>query len=232
MGDTTSTTPAPSVPVVKTPRDNALQSKELAEAIASSERLIQSVLGKPELLLALAPIGYNETELNLGLALFRTAQEKFSARQQALATATEAKASRDRIYAAAKIEFSAYRQTVQVNYRDADRANLGASGKLPVDIEKFRTTARSAYTTALQAPYIDVLAKYGFTAERIKLALGILDELSATDSTCKAAQGAAVSATEMRDVAGDALANWMMKFRKLSRTALKARPELLALVVG
>lgn len=218
------------MPITKAPRDNALQSKRLANDISSAERLIQSVLGQPDLLLALAPIGYNETELNVGLAFFRTTQEKFNARQEALGFATETKTTRDHALEFAKNEFMAYRQTVQVNYRGADRANLGASGAVFSDIEQFRTNARSAYTAALKSPYIEVLAKYGFTPERFTIALGTLDELAATDSACKSAQGAARAATEERDTAGAKLATWMTKFRKLSRTALKSRPELLALI--
>lgn len=230
MSTEVSTETAPSVPETKTPRDNLLQSKALANDIAQAERLIQSVLGKPELLAALAPIGYNDGELNNGLALFRTAQEKFSARQQALASATENKAARDRVLTSTQNEFSAYRQTVQVNYKGADRANLGADGKVHPDIEKFRTTARSAYTAALKSPYVDVLSKYGFHAQRITDALTALDQLAAADSACKSAQGTAHAATEARDNAGAALDDWMIKFRKLSKAALKNRPELLSLM--
>jgi hypothetical protein len=218
------------MPITKAPRDNALQSKRLANDIALAEQLIHSVLGQPGLLLALAPIGFNETELNVGLGFFRTAQEKFNARQEALSIATETKTTRDHALEFAKNEFMAYRQTVQVNYRGADRANLGASGAMAADIEKFRTNARSAYTAASKSPYIEVLAKYGFTPERFTLALGTLDELAATDSACKSAQGSARAATEERDIAGNALTTWLTKFRKLSRIALKSRPELLALL--
>ena len=230
MGENTTTAPAPTVPVTKAPRDNALQNKKLANDIAASESLIQSVRGKKELMLALAKIGYDDQGLDAGLALFRTAQDKFSARQLALGAATTAKTARDLALSTAKDEYSAYRQTVQVSYRGADRANLGASGTIPEDVEKFRTTARSAYTAGQQAPYANVLASCGFTPERIAAALKSLDELAATESACKAAMGDAHAATQERDVAGAALNTWMTKFRKLSHIALKNRPELQAQV--
>jgi hypothetical protein len=230
MAETTSTTPATSVPSTKAPRENALQSKQLADDIASAERTIQSVLAKPELLLALALVGYNEKELNYGLSLFSIAQKKFSARQQALAIATAAKADRDRCLEAAKAEFTTYRETVQANYTKADRANLGASGVVPTDIEKFRTNARSAYAAGSKEPYLSVLATSGFTQERLGAAIRALDELAATDSTCKNAQRTAKATTDERDDAGVALATWMTKFRKLAHTALKNYPGLQALI--
>ena len=230
MAETSSTTPAPSVPSTKAARDIALQSKRLANDIASAERTIQSVLAKPELLLSLALVGYNEKQLNYGLSLFSTAQEKFSARQQALGAATAAKAARDTRLEAAKEEFTAFRETVQANYTKADRANLGASGVVPTDIEKFRTNARSAYAAALQEPFLSVLATNGFTQERLNTAIRALDELAAADSACKNALGAAKATTEARDTAGVALAAWMAKFRKLSHTALKNQPGLRGLI--
>jgi len=230
MTDPTSPNPAPSVPVAKTQHAHALQDQRLANKIGHAERVIQTVLGKPDLILALAPIGYNELELNRGLALFTAAQTTFSARQQALAVATSTKATRDLTLAVAKEEFTSFRETVQANYVKADRTNLGASGVVPVDMEKFRTNARSAYAAALKYPYLGVLATNGFTLERIDTAIKALDELAATDSACESAHAEAKTATETRDAAGKALAQWMAKFRKLSRNALKKRPDLHALI--
>lgn len=217
-------------PVTKAPRDNALQSRAHANAIASSERSIQAVLGSPELLLALAPSGYNETELNKGLALYRTAQEKFSARQEAMAFVTETMAARNKALDAAKNEYIAYRTTVQVNYRKADRANLGADGRVPADSDKFRTSARSAYGTALSSPYLEVLSQYGFNKERLNAGFASLDKLAAAESIYQNAQSKAQTATEARDVAAEALKSWMMKLRTIAKTTLKSRPDLFSLL--
>lgn len=230
MADQTSKTPTPGARAVKTQRDHALQSKPLADEIAHAKQVIQSVLGSPDLLLALAPIGYNERELNRGLALVTAVRTAFSAHRQGLAVASSTQATLDLIFAVAKEEFSAFRETVQDHFFDGDQIHLGASGTASADIEKFCTHARSAYAVALKYPYIGVLANHGFTLERIDAAIKALDELAATDSACKNAQGAAKAATDARDSAGETLTTWMMKFRKLSRTTLKGRSELLALL--
>ena len=222
--------PTPAAPTAKSPRDNAQQSKTLANAIATAERMIQSVLTTPDLLLALAPLGYNELELHKGLTLFSTAQAKFNARQEALGVATLAMKARDFAFKVAQKEFTAYRAVVQVNYRDADRANLGASGRVPADGDKFRTTARSAYASALQEPYLSVLSGYGFNRERLTTALGVLDKLSAAETTYENAVSKAKVATEVRDVAAEALKSWITKLRTIAKITLADNPALLRLL--
>jgi len=231
MSDLTPTNnPAPSATASKNPRDNALQSRALAKAHATSERLIQSVLTSPDLLLALAPSGFNEVELNKGRSLFVTAQTQFAARQEALGVATLAMKARDLAFEMAMDEFRAYRTTVQVNYREAERANLGASGRIPTDRDKFITVARAAYTTAVREPYLSVLAGFGFTQERLTNALGVLDKFVAAEAAYTSAVGKARAATETRDIAANALKGWMMKLRFIAKTALRDRPALMSLM--
>jgi len=231
MSDITPTNnPAPSATAGKTPRDNALQSRALANALGTSERLIHMVLNSPDLLLALSPSGFNEVELNKGRGLFLTAQNKYSARQEALGVATLAMKARDMAADMALNEFRSYRTTVQVNYRQSERANLGASGRIPTDRDKFITTARAAYSAALQEPYLSVLASYGFNQERLTNALDVLDKLTTAEAAYEAAVGKARAATEARDVAANALKSWMMKLRFIAKSALRDRPALMHLM--
>jgi hypothetical protein len=220
----------PPEPAKKTPRDPALQSQALANTLATAERLIPSILATPDLLLALAPVGFNEVELNRGLRLFAIAQSKYAARQESLGVATMAMKARDIALKIAKSEFRSYRTVVQVNYREADRANLGANGRIPTDGDKFRTTARSAYNSALQEPYLSVLSAYGFNQERLTAALGILDKLAAAESVHENAQSMAKVATEVRDEAADELKSWMVKLRTIAKDVLRERPALLSLL--
>jgi len=229
MSDSTSTTPAPTAPVTNMPRDNSLQNKAHANAIGSSERLLKSIQGSPELLLALAPSGYNEQRLSIGMKLFATAQTKFAARQEAMAVATAAIATRKKAYDVAKTEFVSYRTAVQVNYKTAERANLGASGRVATDGDKFITNARSAYSTALTSPYLEKLSEFGFTKERLTAALANLETLTNENSTADNATSKAQNATESRDAAVEALNTWVMQLRKIAKDALQKHPDLLSL---
>jgi hypothetical protein len=226
-------TPSPtSLPssFTKTPCDNALQSKVLADALASSECLIRSFLSSPDLLLALSPSGYNEVELNKGLTLLATAQAKMVARQEALGVVTLAVKARDLARAIVKKEYRSFRTVVQVNYRKADRANLRASGRMPTDSGKFIITVCSAYKSALCEPYLRVLSSYGFTPERLNADLAMLDQLATVESAHKNAERKAQAATETRDSAAEALKNWTLKLRSIAKDVLKDRPALAGLL--
>jgi hypothetical protein len=231
MGEVTSAdTSVPTVPATKTPRESALQSKTLANTIATAERVTLTILSTPDLLLALAPAGFNEVEVNRGKGLFSTAQAKFSARQEALGVATLAMKARDMALKIAKNEFRSYRTIVQVNYTKADRSNLGASGRIPTDSDKFLTTVRSAYTSALNEPYLSVLSAFGFNQDRLNAALGILDKLATAETIHENAQSKAKAATETRDIAADELNSWMIKLRTIAKDVLRDRPALLDLM--
>ena len=186
--------------------------------------MIQSALGKPELIVALTPSGYDANELQAGLALQREAQARFSARQAAVGAAAQAKVARDAALAEAKDEFAAYRATVQANYKSGDRAGLAATGKVPDDIEKFRTLARGAYTAAQNPPYAAALSKNGFAATRFADALTALDALADSDIAFKKADRDATQSTVDRNQAVAALEEWASKFRKLAKVALRKDP--------
>ncbi len=230
MTDPTPTAPASTTPAPKLPRDNALQNKAHANAIGSSERSIKAALGSPTLLLAIASSGYNENRLNSGLQLAAKAQTAFGARQSAMAVASAAHGSRKTARQAAKTEFVSYRATVQTNYTEADRANLGASGRIPADGEKFITTARGAYSTALTPPHLAKLSEYGYDEERLKTLLASLDALTSTNSAADNAASAAQTATEARNTAVKELKNWTAQLRKIAKNKLKDRPDLFSLL--
>jgi len=230
MLDSTTTTPAPTTPVTKIPRVNALQDKAHANAISSSERSIKAALGSPALLLALAPSGYNEVRFNSGLQLALTGQTTYDARQGAMDVASTTQATLKAAREAARVEFVSYRTVVQTNYEDADRANLGASGRVTNDGDKFITHARSAYSTALTPSHLAKLSEFGFTEERLNTNLANLDALMVLASTADNAVSAAQTATEARNAAVEALNTWMAQLRKIAKDKLKARPDLLSLL--
>jgi hypothetical protein len=119
---------------------------------------------------------------------------------------------------------------VQTCYKDTDRTNLGASGRLSEDFEVFDTFVRTAYTTALQEPYATKLATRGFKPERIKAALAALTALATNSTTSKASLKAAEAATKARDAAGKAMNSWTASVRKIAKANLKKSPELLSLL--
>jgi hypothetical protein len=214
----------------RTKHGNDLHCKALARTIASAERLIGSVLTSPDLLLALAPLGYNELELNKGLTLFTTSQSKFTARQEALAVTKLATKARDMAFDIAKKEFAEFQSVVKVNSRDTELAELGASGPIPSQSAKFCAFARKAYNRGIHEPHISILSSYGFNRQRLTRALNVLDKLDTAESAHENALSKVKVATETRDVAADALTAWVTKLRTIAAITLEDRPALLSLL--
>jgi len=229
MSEDTTPTPPPE-DGNKTPHENALQDTQLANDIALVKRMIGTIATQPELAAALEPLGYDQGELKLGLVLHADASNTYTKRQSALATATQDLAAREAVAEPVKEEFTTYRETAQAIYKGAERANLGASGRVSGDIEVFETNARSAYMTALTEPHASALAKRGFKPGRIESALAGIENLSTLNTAASASQKAAIAATKARDAAGKKMNAWASELRKVSKANLKKRPDLLALL--
>lgn len=217
-------------PGTKTQHARALQYQRLANKINQAAQDIQTVLGRPDLILALAPVGFNERELNHGLALATAAQTACSAHLQSLTVASSTQATRDLLFAVAKEEFSDFCEIVLKNFFNGDRTTLGANGAVPANFEKFCTHARNAYGAALKYPYLGVLASHDFALDRIDGAIESLDELTAIDRAGKSAEEEIKIATQSRATAVAALNPWISKFRKRSLALLKKHPDGLDLV--
>jgi len=214
----------------RTEHGNDLHCKALAHTIAAAERTTSSVLASPDLLLALAPQGYNELELNKGLTLATTAQSKFTARQEALAVTKLATKARDMAFDIAKKEFTEFQTAIKANHRDTGLAGLGSSRPTPKQSAKFCATAREAYNRGIQEPYVSILSNCGFNRQRLTKALNVLDKLDTAERANENALSKVKVATETRDVAADVLVAWVTKLRTIAKITLEDRPALLRML--
>ncbi|HEY0946217.1 MAG TPA: hypothetical protein VGD81_13150 [Opitutaceae bacterium] len=224
-GGTPSATP---VAPADTPQVRSKQDQQLADALADAHNLIKAALDSPALIEVLSPAGYDEAELNAGLALWAAAQEKYDARQTADAECAQTKADRDKLLNEMRAEFMAYRVAVQVDYKGVERAALGASGRVPGDLERLQTSIRAAYAAGQKDPYAAKLAKSGFTIVRLQKGVAGVALFSASDTLFKQHDRAVTDATATRDKAAGELKAWVAKFRKLAKSNLQDHPSLRA----
>ncbi|HEY6168257.1 MAG TPA: hypothetical protein VI454_09480 [Verrucomicrobiae bacterium] len=220
-------TPSTPKPARKSRIKRSAQDQQIANEISTAEQAITGAMEQTDVLARLKPRSYDEKELKKGLSLQEAAQEAFNTRQQRAGTAAQAKQMRDTAEKTAREQFSDYRQTCQANYlRRDDRKALGASGRVPTDIEKFITTARAAYTAAGQVPYGDTLAVYGYDEEKLKEAFVGLASVAEAEGEYRARAGEAKGATKDRDTAHREMKKWFGKFKKIAKLALKGQPGL------
>lgn len=230
MADTTTTTTTTTETTTKTTRQYSVQDKRIADGNASAEKLITTMLGSPALLAALGSSGYDEASVRAMIPFYKAASDTFAQRQSAMAEYDAALAIRNASNEAARKEHKSYRRIVQVNFKDAVREKLGASGRVPTDHDKFRANARTAYTTALAAPQLPELSKNGFTEARLQKAIAQLDTLVSDESSLKLAESKSEAATAARDAAHEVLRAWISKLRAIANDVLEEKPELLGLL--
>ena len=111
------------------------------------------------------------------------------------------------------------------------QGNLGVTGRVPDDQEKFLTLASAAYASALShSTYMTALARRGYNQEAIEAEQARLEAVTQTNSAHETAKAAAVRATTERDAAAKALDDWWAEFRAVAQVALKDRPDFLGLL--
>lgn len=215
-----STTP---VKPSRTPR--ADYDQKLANDITEAGTLIGNALENPAVL---AELSYSEAEVQAGLALQVAAQNAFTDRQNAQGTASARRRARDLVLTKVTDEFRAFRTTVRSTLPASALTPLGASGRLPVDLQKLITLVRSAYETARTPAYLPALEQRKITGPILAARMVDAENLERLDGQFKAADKTATAATRVRDEAGDALRTWVSKFRKQVRSDLRRHPDLFA----
>jgi len=127
--------------------------------------------------------------------------------------------------------YSDFRETVRAVFSStSDQAALGLNNNVPLDLQKLATTARASYTAAKQEPFITELSQHGWKLEKINAAEEELAGLTETEVAQQEAIGAATTARQARDAAFQELDDWMRKFRRISRLALRNEPGLKRMV--
>ena len=218
--------PSASTPTPKAPRAaRADYNQKLANDITETATLITNARSNPDVLAALT---YSDTEIQEGLALQVAAQTAFADRQRALSAASTIREQRDEVHARVVDEFKAYRTSVQNSLPASAHVALGASGRLPADLQKLVTLVRSAYESAKSPAYLPVLERRKITGAVLASRLADAETLERLDGQFKAADKSATAATAARDAAGDAMRGWLIKFRKQAKSDLRHDPELLA----
>jgi hypothetical protein len=221
------TTPTPTAEQTKTiPTSRAYQDQRLADCIAEAGHLVETVRADAALSSTLRGRGYDTQKLDTGAALQLAAQLAFNARQAALGAQKGATENVNAAESAARQTYADFRETVRAVFPNpADRAKLGAVGKVPQDTQPFITQARASYAAAQTDPYSAVLATYGFAASAVNNAVSGLDQLEAATEARRIAQGAALKATQDRNLACQALCGWVKQFRQIAKVAFRQKPE-------
>lgn len=224
--NTTTTTPA----AEKKTRKQALQDQKIANAISQAEKTLLVARDNAEAQALLAPRGYDVAALTTALTTLQApAQAAYDARQTAISLQTSATAALAAAEAQERKDYADYREIARAAFpAAADKQALGLGGAIPADLEKFLTAATASYGAGKKVPYTAKLAVRGYPPAAIESELQGLKGVASFAKAQAIAIGAAQKATETRDRAARALADWMSEFRRVAKRTLRTRPDLLA----
>lgn len=202
----------------------------IAAKLHNIENGILGASNSPEIQAKMAPFGYTSEKIEQGLSLLNktkhlTAMQVGNYGDQYSAT--------DEVGRKWGEGYSIYMVTVKVvRVAFKGRADLlskfRAIGERNRSLSGWLNNARIMYTNILNTPEaLTVLAKYGYSAEKLAAELAAVDEVEALHSKRLAEKSEAQQSTVERDKAIDELCNWYSDFRAIARIALFDAPQQL-----
>ena len=220
--DTTTTAPTLTK---KTPTPRADQDQLIANRIAETRRKLTTVLAADDLKARFAARGCDLVELNEGMGYCDATQAGYDARQVALGRERAGYDELSGKRTAAREAYAELRGTIKLAFpRDkVAQQTLGATGRVPLDDDKFLTAARAAGHAATQESHAAILTRRGHDASAYAATLVAFDTAR---TAARAAADAAIAATATRDSADTALQTWLITFEGIIALELKRDPHL------
>ena len=218
---------APKPAVIKKRKPRSDQDSQIKNDLTAWKNVLDTLHADVAAMTALSARGQGEAKFSLLYTFQSTVQSDYNARQDML----DSISGGQRVFTEARTttteRYSDYRKTIQVLYTDSKtRTALGASGKVPMDIDKLVTQARAAYATAKNAAYTTVLSANGYDEAKLTESEALLTTLTAARTSLNGLTAAAQGATQKRDESYKALRTELRTFLGIARLALKDRPDL------
>jgi hypothetical protein len=221
-----STTPQPPA----TARPRLLES--ISARIYRAELTITGIESDPVILAALEPMGYSAARRTEGKNLLAAALSVLTLVEQARASQ---KTLTQKVLVAQKTARGTYSDLARVGRAifksdPAALAHLGLDkGRVPVGTAAFLRTADQLFANALSAPQAvkDRLAEFGYTARKLNDEKAKIDVLHSANQLQEQAKGTAQNLTPQQQATLKALDEYVVQLRKISRVALKQKPQLL-----
>lgn len=202
-----------------------------AKQITRASLAIHGSLDSPEILDAVAPLGYTAAVFADGQARYDRVQALLQAtttRRGTKARVTRSVSDAERAARTAATRLGTIVRAVFLS-DPAARATLGVTGRLPDSRDAFLAYAETLFASALAAPteLAARLASLGYTTAKLTSEQAKIAALRAEQTAQAAAKGDSEQETVRLTEALAHLNEWVMQYRKLARLALADRPQLL-----
>jgi len=214
------------------PRKRADQDQYLADRANETRQIVGVIMDDGAVRTKLAPKGFDTQRLTGAIALCDTFDAKWNARQNAMGVQTQKSKAFTDLFDAATKSLSDFREIVRGSEDPAPTPELlvacGITDDVPVDLQKFLTHAKSAYTTAKKAEYSAFMTKLGYTAQVLDDQIAALETLRKADEDHSKESGNAQKATDERDKAFAPVNAFRNSVMKIARRVFRKEPEQLS----
>lgn len=230
-------TPQPTTPVSPAPQPTEelkspqrRGSSSISAQLMAAQVALGSLQSDDELREALALYGYSEERIRQGRMLLEAVESAMI--EQQIRQGDKLNAS-DALRMAKRQAHDTYMKHVVIA-RSALKSERGSLQKLDLSSQRRATKAgwlmqaRQFYTIALTDAALQArLAEFGISSEKLTEGRRLLEDVDFYTIAQAQTSGAALHATQQRNLALDNLNTWMSAFRVIARVALKGKTRLL-----
>ncbi len=203
---------------------------KFSDFFANATIIFDNSQSNPDIAAALDAFGYDAAAIKEGQALLNTARSLYDAQikeygEQHAATQAFLEASKQ-----ADKTYAAHRRLAKIAFKkDAQRkTDFHLNERKPQAFNPWYDQARHFYTALLADTEAQTkLARYKITLEVLQAAQSQVEQTFALNSAQEREKGEAQDTTQQRNVAIEALDEWLSEFKVIARIALEDSRQLL-----
>lgn len=202
----------------------------LPDFFANAALIFDNSQSTPHIAAALDAFGYDAATMEEGQVLFETARSLYDAQIREYGEQHAATQAFNEAVAQADKSYAALRRLAKVAFKgDAQRqTDLRLNERKPQVFSPWYEQARHFYTALLSDTEAQSqLTRFRITPEALQAGQAQVEQAFALNSAQEQEKGEAQEATQQRNTAIEALAEWLNDFKVVARIALEDSPQLL-----
>jgi hypothetical protein len=208
-----------------------MSTKQSLELILDRARIaIENSLNNPTIQSYLSEYGYSKEKLQAGQQLYQTALDLQQKQRREYGEQIEATSERDKLWDIAHVTYIKFVKIARIAYKNniGIATQLGINGNRKESFSGWLLDANQFYNNTLgNENILKTLSEYGITTAKLESGKAEVQALSSANLAQEKEKGEAQEATKKRDVALDALSDWMSDFVAIARIALEPEAQLL-----
>ncbi|MCB0210334.1 MAG: hypothetical protein KDJ52_13440 [Anaerolineae bacterium] len=201
--------------------------------LLNAQLAINNALENPDILADLSRFGYDEAKINAGKGLFQQAKALVEQQKVEYGEQFAASEALNQAYKAADGAYDVTLKVARVAFKGNKKAQnaLDLSGRRKRNLAAWLGQTKTFYNNLLAQPdLLASMANFGYDQARLESERSLVKQVARLNEQQETEKGEAQQLTKNRDVALDALDEWMDDFKEIAEVALIAAPQRLEML--